>query len=202
MRDAIVRIQSHFHAHRQRAKWPFFWRITLEGGAVSLLCVALLSCIISAGGRPSLEKLSPSKLIVVTVLVAPILETFFLQTVPVAIARALGARFWIQVLASLVPFAALHFPAGIGTGVGAGLVGGFYIAFTYVRWREESFSAAFTMTAGTHALRNALAVAVIVGVKAVFSANEKPNKGPEPTSGTVTNRADARSAPVAPVAHL
>jgi hypothetical protein len=31
---------------------------------------------------------------------------------------------------------------------------------------------------------------------------KKPNKSPEPTSGSVTDRADARSAPVPPVAHL
>jgi nitrate/nitrite transporter NarK len=34
------------------------------------------------------------------------------------------------------------------------------------------------------------------------SRGKEPNKSPEPTSGTVTDRTDARSAPVPPVAHL
>jgi hypothetical protein len=39
-------------------------------------------------------------------------------------------------------------------------------------------------------------------VEAVFRKHGKPNKAPEPTSGTVTPPAEPGGAPVPPVAHL
>ncbi len=73
--------------------------------------------------------------------------------------RAGRQRFWIQVLAGMGPFAALHFAVSLSTGIAAGLAGGFYFAFTSVHWREKSLSHAIWMTTATHATRNTVAIA-------------------------------------------
>ncbi len=39
----------------------------------------------------------------------------------------------------------------------AGVVSGFYLAFTYVRWRELSLETAVWMTCGMHAAHNLVA---------------------------------------------
>jgi membrane protease YdiL (CAAX protease family) len=169
MSDAVA---AHFVAHRQRDRWSFFWRITLEGVLASLLAVAAASIVLAAASsvmrmdsRTDLKRMSALQLIVVVCVVAPIVETLLLQTLPVAIMRACRQRFWIQVIASTGPFAALHFPASFTAGIGAGLAGGFYFAFTYVHWREKSLAHAIWMTAATHATRNTLAVALLLLAK-------------------------------------
>jgi hypothetical protein len=184
-------IAAHFDAYRQRRKWPFFWRIWIEDLAVSIVASILLILVVDElEGRPFLEKLSPVQLILVACVWAPLVETALLQTLPVMISRALQARFWIQVLGSVVPFAALHFREGFGVGVIAGSIGGFYLAFTYARWREESLKSAFFMTAGLHALRNGIAVSVLLVGKTLFPAEPPLTTEPTATPATITHRAD------------
>jgi len=89
---------------------------------------------------------------------APIFETLLLQALPIAIARLAKAGFWLQVLVSTVPFAGLHFLEGFSVGLGAGVVGGFYFAFTYAHWRQRSRWTALWTTALCHAIHNAMAV--------------------------------------------
>ena len=91
---------------------------------------------------------------------APIIETLIFQAFPVWIARKCKARLPDQVLASLVPFAVAHLTAGLATAMDAGLVGGFYFAFTYAHWRVQSRWTAFWTTALSHALHNGAAVAM------------------------------------------
>jgi hypothetical protein len=56
-----------------------------------------------------------------------------------------------------------HFGAASVTGLSAGLVGGFYFAFTYTAWRRQSALRAYAMTTAHHALYNLLiALTVIV----------------------------------------
>ena len=162
-------IAAHFGAHRQRDRWSFFWRITGEGLLASIILIAAAAIVFAAASnvlrmddRTDLKRMSAIQLIVLVCVVAPILETLLLQTLPVAIMRACRQRFWIQVVASTGPFAALHFPVSFSTGIGAGLAGGFYFASTYVHWREKSLAHAIWMTAATHAARNTLLVALLL----------------------------------------
>lgn len=60
----------------------------------------------------------------------------------------------MQLLAAWLPFAALHFTNSIGSGIAAGIFMGFYLAFTYVHWRQSSLGMAYWMTVTTHALHN------------------------------------------------
>jgi hypothetical protein len=59
-----------------------------------------------------------------------------------------------QLFFSIVPFAALHFTRSIEAGIGAGIIGGFYSAFTYVHWQTKSTWTAFWVTAFSHCLYN------------------------------------------------
>ena len=108
--------------------------------------------------RTDLDNLSHLELALAGCLFAPIFETLIFQAFPVMIVRMAGGGFRMCIVAGLVPFALAHFPSGIGTGVAVGIVGGFYLAFTYVNWRSESLSAALGMTIALHALGNALAI--------------------------------------------
>jgi len=163
-------IAAHFAAHRQRGRWSFFWRTSVESLVATLAIVLFAHLFVDLGERTALNRLSAWQLIIFGCAGAPLVETVLLQTLPVALMRAWGQRFWIQVVVSAGLFAAPHFGESLGTGLGTGLAGGFYFAFTYVHWREKSLSHAFWMTAGSHAARNAPAVAALLLTKHLTTA--------------------------------
>jgi hypothetical protein len=146
-------LKAHFEAYRKRTKWHFLWRLSLEGLVVPVVAGILLWLIFHFPPRSDIRS-HGAALFIELVIIAPLLETLLLQSVPVMIARSLGLGNSWQFGAALVPFAGLHFLAGAGAGICAGILGGFYIAFTYTRWRQESFRSAFWMTASFHAIHN------------------------------------------------
>jgi hypothetical protein len=113
-----------------------------------------LSAAFHLAPRTDLLEFGVLKLFVWAIVLGPFFETLLLQALPVVIARRCGLRFWGQVIATLIPFAVLHFPSGIAAGICGGVVSGFYIAFTYVHWRQISFRSALWMTTGMHAVHN------------------------------------------------
>ena len=150
-------LRDHFAAYQLRSKGDFLWRVTLEGLAVSLGVILLLGLAFELPDRTDLKGVTFTQL----VCLAPLLETLLLQSLPVMVARAMGLGFRGQLLAAWIPFAALHFSAGVDTGICAGIVSGFYIAFTYTHWRQDSVGSAYWMTTGTHALHNLALVMLI-----------------------------------------
>jgi hypothetical protein len=155
-------LHAHFAAYRQRAKWPFLWRISLEGLIVPLVISSALTLLFHLPQRTDLERLSSWKLFVSAVVIAPFIETLIFQSFPVAVARAVGWGFWSQVAVSNLLFALAHFGVSASTGIGAGLFSGFYIAFTYVHWRQTSFRAGLWMTTGMHALHNFVLIGIVL----------------------------------------
>ncbi len=155
-------LSAHFAAYRQRARWPFLWRISIEGLVVPLVVSSVLALIFHLPERTDLKAMGSGKLFVSAVVIAPFIETIIFQSFPVAVARALGWGFWPQVAASNALFALAHFGVSVSTGIGAGLFSGFYIAFTYVHWRETSFNAGLWMTTGMHALHNGVLIAAVL----------------------------------------
>jgi hypothetical protein len=153
MMPVLEWIKLHFQNYRKRSKWSFLWRISAEGILVSLAMAIALKLVFSF---PPRHDLHPGiKGIVSVVVLAPFLETLLSQSFPVMISRVLGFGFRGQLLAAWLPFAALHFLVSIDTGICAGIVGGFYIGFTYAQWRQVSLRSAFWMTCATHTLHNA-----------------------------------------------
>jgi hypothetical protein len=166
-RPAIVRIgrfvAAHFAAYRRLGKWPFLWRICLEGLLVPLTLGLTVSQIFHLPHRTDLDGLGLWELLIGGVVVGPFVETVLLQMFPIMIVRRVGGGFWVQVFVSTVVFAAAHLPSGLATAIGAGLLGGFYIAFTYAHWRQESLRSAVWMTTGMHAMHN-LVLFLVVGL--------------------------------------
>ena len=148
-------IKEHFQQYRKRPSWNFCWRIAIEGTIITLA----ISFILEIFDLPEREMpFGFWPLLFIGVVIAPIFETLLLQALPVWIARLCKARFSIQVVASMVPFLLLHAIESIQTGIAAGLVSGFYLAFTYVHWRENRRWTAFWVTAVSHAIHNAILI--------------------------------------------
>ena len=113
--------------------------------------------------RTNLENITASTYLWMIIFLGPIVETILLQAIPVFIARMLGFRFIGQMFFSIIPFAALHFTRSISAGVGAGIIGGFYSAFTFIHWQSKSTWTAFWVTAFSHCLYNLAVFAMLIG---------------------------------------
>jgi hypothetical protein len=150
-------LRRHFERYRQRSAWDFCWRIALEGTLISLLSAILLTAIVE-GDHRTIEDWPIGKLLLVVVLIAPIVETILTQAFPIFVVRKFGGSFKLQILISTVLFAAAHLTEGVATAVCAGVIGGFYFAFTYAHWREKSRWTSFWVTAISHAIHNGIAI--------------------------------------------
>jgi hypothetical protein len=153
-------LTRHFQRYRQRKPWAFCWRVSIEGMIISLLCAFVLALLF-----PDLERefpdWSPAKIFLIIVLIAPVMETLQFQALPIFIARKFKAPFALQIIISMAIFAGLHLLEGILTAIAAGLVGGFYFAFSYAHWCQKSHWTAFWITALSHALQNATAFTLL-----------------------------------------
>ena len=139
--------------------------MAVEGVIVSIIPAVILVNLIDEPEREFLNWPVPLMLVVI-VGIAPLFETLLFQALPIAIARWMKAGFKVQILASLIPFTLAHALEGIGTGVCAGLVGGFYLAFTYAHWIEKSVWTAMWTTAAAHFIRNGLLAVAIIALEA------------------------------------
>lgn len=148
-------IRAHFQRYRQRHPWSFCWRIAIEGTSVALV---VSSVILVVGFAPRKIEISFWPLMFLGVIIAPIFETLIFQAFPVWIARLCKANFSAQLLASTIPFMMVHAIEGVQTAIAAGLVSGFYLAFTYVHWREHKRWTAFWTTAVSHAIHNGILI--------------------------------------------
>ena len=102
--------------------------------------------------------------VLAAVLIAPVVETILAQALPIFVVRKFGGSFRVQIIISTVIFAVCHFSESAAVGISAGVIGGFYFAFTYAHWREKSRWASFWVTATSHAIHNG----IIVGLMALL----------------------------------
>jgi hypothetical protein len=162
MARVTAAVSAHFAAMRRAGKWKFFWWVSIEGLVVPMLIVLAAHAFVELPERTDLQGLTPGRLFILVVVIAPFVETLISQAFPVMLARVWGFGFWGQVVASIMVFAPLHAPSGIATVLCAGVISGFYIAFTYVHWRQTSFRSALWMTSGTHAFHNLVLVGAML----------------------------------------
>ena len=153
-------LRRHFRRHERRSPGDYLWRVTLEAFLITVT-VAILIGLLGVADREIVGDYET--FLVLAILVAPWLETLLLQMLPVGLARLCGAGRSVQLILSMIVFAAQHFMAGLGTGLAAGVVGGFYLAFTYTHWRRHSRTRAFWMTTAQHMIHNTGAV-ILMGV--------------------------------------
>jgi hypothetical protein len=156
-------IIEHYRRYLTLSPLTFCWQITVENLIISLAVTGLIYLIWQPPPRTNLQNITASTYLWSIIILGPILETILLQAIPVFIARFLGLKFFGQLLFSIVPFAALHFTRSIGAGIGAGIIGGFYSAFTYIHWQSKSTWTAFWVTAFSHCLYNLALFAMLIG---------------------------------------
>ena len=141
--------------YRHQTPWRFCWQIALEGVIISAL---VLVPLIALGASTRDAPQSLDDFFISSVFLAPWLETLIFQSIPIGICRSLGLSTGVQAIASITPFFLTHLTLGVAPGVAAGLIGGFYLAFTYIRWRRRDWWTAFWVTSASHAIRNGIAV--------------------------------------------
>ena len=152
--------QKHFERYRKRQPWDFCWRLGIESTGVSLVAASLFAV---AFGAPRRELLNlPIVVFLVLIVIAPPLETLFLQAFPIFVVRMLKGSIRTQILVSTILFAACHFPEGVMTGISAGVIGGMYYAFAYAHWRTKSSWQSFWITTVCHIIHNGIAFILLV----------------------------------------
>jgi hypothetical protein len=153
-------LRRHFRRHERRSPGDYLWRVTLETFLITVT-VAILIGLLGVEDREI--KKDFETFAISAILIAPWLETLLLQMLPVGLARLCGAGRSVQLILSMIVFAALHFMGSLASGLGPGIVGGFYLAFTYTHWRRHSRTRAFWMTTAQHMIHNTGAV-ILMGV--------------------------------------
>ena len=152
-------LASFFWRYRRHSAWSFCWRVAVEGLIVSVL-VGLPLMALGASKREVPVSLGPW--IIGAVFVIPWLETLVYQSTPIGLCRWLGWGRSKQVVVSTALFFVAHLTLGLSSGIAAGLVGGFYLAFTYIRWRRRSWWTAFWVTSLSHAIGNGIVSLVLL----------------------------------------
>ena len=164
-------VRSHFEKHRTRSPLAFAWWMGLEGLVVSMVLAAVLISS-RAESRTDILNLTYVEGFLTLVVAAPLGESLIFQMLPIAVARWWRALLVWQVVFSTLLFAAAHFPAGIGSGVCAGIIGGFYFAFGYSHWAARSHWTAYWTTTFQHSLRNLVSFGIVVSAGGLFSAGD------------------------------
>jgi hypothetical protein len=154
---------EHFRRYLLLPPLTFCWQITIENLIVSLSVTGLFLFFFQPEMRTNLDSLTAGRFLWLVIVFGPLIETIFLQMIPVFFGRIIGLKFIGLMVCSILPFATLHFTRSLGAGIGAGLIGGFYSAFTYVHWREKSLWTAFWTTTFSHCLFNLAIFAMIIG---------------------------------------
>lgn len=152
-------IRNHFRRYYRRSLWSFTWRIGVESTVVAIVAAVPLF-FLGVPGR-DLSGISYETFALLAVVFAPVFETLILQAPLLLSAWKLGGSFGAQVAVGTIFFALAHYWAGIGTVLAAGIVGGFYFSFTYAFWQRKGHWPAFLATAGSHAIHNAISVALM-----------------------------------------
>ena len=109
--------------------------------------------------KPKKDKIefTHDKAFYIPMVFAPIGETLFYQALPIALLSAAGFSAGTQFIVSAALFAWAHYIDHVGKGVGAGIPGGVYLGYPFVRWFPDSLWRAFWITAVSHSLHNLIA---------------------------------------------
>ena len=102
---------------------------------------------------------------IVGILLAPILETFLAQWLPIRIGRIFTHRPGVLIGLSTAVFAAMHLHAGT-KGVALGVSVGLLLGCSFVHWQRVSTGRAYWVTTAIHALHNGVALSVALLVMA------------------------------------
>lgn len=154
-------ITRHLAALARLPPRRFLLRVYFEM-IVTLGAATVAVALLPMRPRADLDAMNDATLFGMVVVIAPLTETLMFQALFGALGRRLHLGFWWQLVLAWLPFAVAHFAIGVGTGLCAGLVGGFWFAYAYITQRSHSFSRAYWVTAALHALNNGGAVVLLL----------------------------------------
>jgi hypothetical protein len=194
-------IFGHYSSLRARSGWPFFWRAWIEMTILSYGLIVPITHFVHFNKRKDLDGYSPLALIIMAVILGPLLETLIFQALPIGVLRAKRRTTQWQFSVSVTLFGAPHFLIGVPTGLSAGLIGGSYFAFTYLKFREASFLKAVCVTTALHGAYNLVGVVLMLVSKEVPTVN-RPNQALERHASICHVVCGAAAAPARGVAHL
>lgn len=167
----MIWIKNHFKIYQSKNPWTFLWQITLEGFLVAALFSIFISTIDSRGRSDWKDIVDDNVLgiLVISGVIFPILETLLLQALPVFLVRLFSRSVLVQIIVGWIPFALLHFFAGLVAGICAGLIRGFYFSFTYVHWRQSSSWQAFWITSLSHIINNVVVLSLFLMINGLLN---------------------------------
>lgn len=122
--------------------------------------------------QPAFNPFATTKLHILIILmvgIAPLIETILLQLLAYEVTRKLTKRPWAPFVAAWTTFCLPHFTNSVGSGLAAGLVGGFALTTTYHVMRQKSVRAALGYTWLQHTIWNTCALLLILSDEVMSS---------------------------------
>ena len=154
-------IKTHFQNYQKLTPFRFCIQITLESVLLSFIVASIIEIFWGVPIR-SFVNLPNKRLFILLVISAPLIETLMFQAIPISIIKWLKFSFSIQIIIPFLLFSIAHFLVGWQVGISAGIIAGFYLAFTYAHWISKSHLTAFWTTTLSHSIRNFIAFIFIL----------------------------------------
>ena len=139
----------------------FILRLVTQYFVVKLIVALFLAFVLQDIDNTEIIVTHPLAIIVIFVFVVPIVETLLLQTFMIELSRRLRYPISVQFCAGMIPFALLHFQAGIATGIAAGVIGGVFFSYAYLECRGDSWWKATGVTCVTHHIHNVICTPIM-----------------------------------------
>lgn len=124
----------------------------------SLTTRAALSFSFQNSTNPTIPQSINYSCLFEVLILAPIVETFFLQHAPFYIGTKFQWSLKTITLISILLFATVHLFNGIPAFISSGIVGGIYLALSYRYWLRVSSKIAFQVTFYIHFMHNLLTI--------------------------------------------
>lgn len=154
-------IKAHFQNYQKLTPLRFCLLITFESVLLSAIAGIVIDFFWGAPIR-SLVYLPAKRLFILIVILAPLIETLLFQTIPISISKWFKFSFSVQIFISFLLFAVAHFFVSWQVGIAAGIIAGFYLAFTYAHWIRKSHFTAFWTTSLSHSIRNFIGFLLVI----------------------------------------
>lgn len=153
-RNPLDALEKRLVRLRARGVWIYVPTVAAGAALFAVVVFTLLEKVFGIAGHnttdPNTWSFRLSALIV-----APLLETV-LQIIPGVFVYGRRVGGWAKWLILVTPFAALHWWNGLRAFITAGLIGGIWLAATFLVGIRRSFAEACWLTALTHATYNAI----------------------------------------------
>jgi hypothetical protein len=169
----LSQIVRYLHQTEKYSTFRFIFEVALVGlmlsflcGVVSMVILALIGALIPAA-KPLIDiltyvrdfdDLSSNELFTLSVLFAPLVETFIGQALPLWIISRFTKKLRLLLIISALFFAALHkYPVAVIAIFPTAIT----LSWSWIVYRKRSFLHAYLVTSAIHALHNLVVYALV-----------------------------------------